>query len=296
MKKLSIILSFLIVFLSCKGNDNKASDGTSEKQEKLLKRYQVKSGIVAYTSTMSGEVMGSVITGSGTENLYFKDWGAVELREEKSKQSTNTNIFGQKNSQTTESHTLYKLDHGDSYQVNFDTKEITKQKDIAMEMMKDLFEDSDVGDVGRGMLENMGGKVIGNEKFLGYDCEIWEIMGAKQWIHKNVMLKLEMEVMGIKTLKEATSVKFNVKIPDKNLALPDYPIVEGENYLDDEEYKESMEEMNANMDKIGKMSFEDWKKMALSDDDDDEMKNMSDEELRKTYDMMQQMIKAKKGN
>lgn len=298
MKKLSIILSFLIVFLSCKGNDNKTSDSTSvksEKQEKLLKRYKVKSGIIAYTSTMSGEVMGSVITGSGTENLYFKDWGAVELREEESKQTTDTNIFGQKSSQTTESHTMYKLDHGDSYQVNFDKKEITQQKDIAMEMMKDLFEDSEVGDVGKGMLENMGGKIIGTEKFLGYECEIWEIMGAKQWIHKNIMLKLEMEVMGIKTLKEATSVKFGVNVPSKYLKLPDFPIVKGENYMDDEEYKEGMGEMKDNMDKISKMSFEEWKEMALSDDDDNEMRGMSEEELRKTYDMMQQMIKSRQG-
>jgi len=290
MKKLSIILSLLILFLSCKGNDNKTSDSTSVKsvkKEKLLKRYKIKSGIVTYTSTIAGEVMGSVISGTGTENLHFKDWGALELREEKSKQTTQTNIFGQKSTQTTESHTMYKLDHGDSYQVNFDTKEITKQKDMAMEMIKNLHEDSNAGDVGRSILENMGGKVIGNEKFLGYDCEIWEIMGAKQWIHKNVMLKLEMEVMGIKTLKQATSVKFNVKIPSKTLALPDYPIVETENILDTEEYKEGMEDMK----KIGKMSFEEWKEMALADDVDNEMTNMSDEELRKTYDMMQQMIK-----
>ena len=65
--------------------------------------------------------------------------------------------------------------------------------------------------------------------------------------------------------------------------------------LNGEEYEESMEDMKANMDKLSKMSFEEWKKLALADKEDEEMQNMSDEELRKTYDMMQQMIKMRKG-
>lgn len=295
MKKLSIILSVLIVFISCKGNEKKAADSTAVKSEKQLKRYDIKSGIVEYTSKISGEMMGTVISGSGTENLYFKDWGAVELREEKSSQTTDTNIFGQKNSETTETHTMHKLDNGDSYMVDFEKKEITLIKDMAMEMTKAFDKNADAGDKGKSILESMGGKKIGDEKILGYDCEIWDLMGAKQWIHKDIMLKLEMEVMGIKTTKEATTVKFNVKVPDKNFKLPDFPIHKEEGFLTNEEYEEDMDEMQDNMDKLSKMSFEEWKKMAFADDVDNEMKNMSEEELRQTYDMMQKMIKARQG-
>ena len=297
MKKLSIILSLFIIIVSCKGNENKdKTDKKSAKKENQLKRYDIKSGMIAYKTTISGEVMGSVITGSGTENLYFKNWGAVELREEQSTQTTNTNIFGQKNSETTESHVMYKLDNGDSYQVDFDKKEIVMQKDLAMELTKTFQKNADAGEAGKSMLESMGGKKIGEEKFLGYDCEIWDLMGAKQWIHKDIMLKLEMNMMGIKTLKEATSVKFKVNVPDKNFKLPDYPIKKEESMLNSEDFEESMEDMNANMDKLSKMSFEEWKKMAMADDTDNEMEGMSEEELRKTYDMMQQMIKARQGN
>lgn len=295
MKKLSIVLSLFIIIVSCKGNENKDKpDKKSAKQENQLKRYNLKSGIIAYKTTISGEVMGSVITGSGTENLYFKDWGAVELREEQSTQTTNTNIFGQKNSETTESHVMNKLDNGKSYHADFDKKLIYLRRDPMMEMMKQT--NTDAGDVGKSMLESMGGKKIGEEKFLGYNCEIWDIMGAKQWMYKDVMLKLEMTIMGITTITEATSAKFNSNVPDKNFKLPDFPIEEEEGMLNNEEYEESMEDMKANMDKFSKMSFEEWKEMAMADDVDNEMKEMSEEELRKTFDMMQQMIKARQGN
>ncbi len=298
MKKFSILVSLLIVFLSCKGNDNKASDSTSvksEKQDNKLKRYEAKSGIIQYKMTINGNVMGSQITGSGTESLYFKDWGNLELVEEKSTTTTKTNIFGQKNTETTQAHTMSKLDNGESYHVDFDKQQIFLRRDMAMDLTK-TYAGGDVNKTGKEMLEGMGGKVVGTEKFLGYNCEIWEIMGAKQWMHKGAVLKLEMTVMGIVTIKEATSAKFNVSVSDSNFKLPDFPIIKEEGYMDNEEYEDEMEDMDAKMKEISKMSFEDWKKMALSDNDDNEMQNMSEEELRSTYDMMQQMIKARKGN
>ncbi len=295
MKKLIIILSLLIVTISCKGNENKDSLDVTDKQENKLKRYEVKSGIVKYTSTISGKVMGSVITGSGTESLYFKDWGAVELVEEKSSQTTNTKFFGKKNTETTNTHTISKLDNGESYHVDFDKKQIFLRRDMAMDMTKAFHPNADAGDVGKNMLESMGGKIIGNEKFLGYDCEIWDVMGAKQWMYKGVVLKLEMTLMGITTVKIATSAKFNISVSDKYFKLPDYPIQKEEGFMNNEEFEDDMGDMDANMDKISKMSFEEWKKMALADKEDEEMQNMSEKELRQTYDMIQKMVKMRKG-
>ena len=139
----------------------------------------------------------------------------------------------------------------------------------------------------------MGGKKIGDEKFLGYTCEIWDVMGAKQWMYKGTVLKLEMTVMGIKTVKEAVSAKFNVSVADKHFKLPDFPIQKEAGYRDNEEFEEDLNEMNAAMDKLEKMSFEEWKKVAIAEDE--EMKQMSDEELRQNYDMIQKMIKMRKG-
>ena len=59
---------------------------------------------------------------------------------------------------------------------------------------------------------------------------------------------------------------------------------------------EGMEDIDANMEMLSKLSFEQWKKMALADESDEEMQNMSEEELRQTYDMIQKMVKMRKGN
>ncbi len=283
MKNLIVICLFM-AFASCNGNS-----------QTKLKRYDVKSGTVKYEITISGKVLGSTISGEGTESLYFKDWGAIELLEEKSNQTTQTNIFGIKNSETTNTHTMAKLDDGESYHVDFDKKQIFLRRDLAMDMTKTYREDGDAGEVGKNMLESVGGKVIGVEKFLGYDCELWDVMGAKQWMYKGVVLKIEMTLLGITTIKEAQTALFNKDIADKYFKLPDFPIQKEEGYMDNEEHEEYEEDMDAKMDVLNKMSFEEWKKMALADKDNNKMQQMSDEELRQTYEMMKKMIKMKQG-
>ena len=283
MKNLIVICLFM-AFASCNGNS-----------QTKLKRYDVKSGTVKYEITISGKVLGSTISGEGTESLYFKDWGAIELLEEKSSQTTQTNIFGIKNSETTNTHTMAKLDDGESYHVDFDKKQIFLRRDLAMDMTKTYREDGDAGEVGKNMLESVGGKVIGVEKFLGYDCELWDVMGAKQWMYKGVVLKIEMTVMGITTIKKAKTAAFNDNIADKYFQLPDFPIQKEEGFLDNDEYEEEEENMDKKIEMLSNMSFEEWKKMALADKDNAKMQNMSDAELRKTYDMLQKILKMKKG-
>ena len=55
-----------------------------------------------------------------------------------------------------------------------------------------------------------------------------------------------------------------------------------------------MEDMEVSMDKMSKMSFKEWKKLVQ--ENDPEMEQMSNEELKQTYDMMQQMVKLRNGN
>lgn len=281
MKKISILLSLAIALVSCSGNS-----------QNQVKRYQVKSGIVEYTTTISGKVLGGKIAGSGTENLFFKNWGALELKEEESKQTTTMKFFGKKKVENTSTHVINKLDNGESYLADFDKKIIYANRDLAMDMMRKT--NTDAGEAGKSMLESMGGKKVGNENILGHNCEIWDVMGAKQWIYKGVMLKIEVTVLGIKTITEATSAKFDVNVPDANFKLPDFPIQKIEGFMDNDEFDGEMEEMDANMDKIQNLSFKEWKKMATKNDP--EMQAMSNEELRQTYDMIQKIIKIKKGN
>ena len=50
-------------------------------------RYEVKSGMVEYEIIGEGDVAGSSATLSGTSKLYFKDFGNVELTDEKIQQT-----------------------------------------------------------------------------------------------------------------------------------------------------------------------------------------------------------------
>jgi len=281
MKKISILLSLFVLLISCNGNS-----------QNTLKRYNVKSGIIKYTTTISGKVIGSKITGSGTESLYFKNWGAMELKEQESKQTTTMKFFGKEKVETSSSHTMSKLDNRESYVADFKTKTITANRDLGMDMMKQS--NKDAGEAGMNMLEAMGGKKVGDGSVLGYSCEIWDVMGAKNWIYKGVMLKMEVSMLGIKTVTEATNAKFDVSVANSNFQLPDFPIQKTEGFMSNEEFEGELDGMDESMDKIQNLSFEEWKEMATKNDA--EMKEMSDKELRQTYDMIQKMMKMRKGN
>ncbi len=290
MKKLGIILTLFIITVSCKGNENKATDSlaaSSDKQEVKLKRYEVKSAIVTYKTTITGKVMGSTITGSGAENLYFKNWGNVELKEEQSTQTTHTNIFGINKTKIDKTHVINKLDNGKSYTVDFKRKKIMLRRDGAMEMTK-MFADGDVSKTAKQMLEGMGGKIVGQESILGYKCDIWDVMGTKQWLYKGLPLKIEATIMGITTTSIATSAKFNVSVPDKYFELPNFQIEEMEGYQNDEDYSIDQKEMKPRAQKMKNMSYAEFKEMTLKNDS--EAAEMSEEEWQQNYKMFKIMI------
>lgn len=291
MKKLSIIVVLFIITVSCKGNENKTADSlavNSNKQETKLKRYEVKSAMVAYKTTISGKLLGSTVKGSGTESLYFKDWGDVELKEVQSNKTTHSKFFGKEKTETTSAHTMNKLDNGKSYSVDFKRKKIMLRRDGAMEMNK-MFADGDVNKTGKQMLEGMGGKIVGQESILGYNCDIWDVMGAKQWIYKGLPLKLEMTIMGITTTTLATSATFNKPVADKYFKLPDFPIKEMQGYRNDKEYAKDKAEMRQNAQKMKNISYEEFKAMTIKDDP--EAAEMSEEEWQQNYQMFKMMVK-----
>ncbi len=289
MKKSSLLILLCATLVSCNGNS-----------QKELKRYQIKSGIVNYESTITGKVLGSTMSGSGTEIIYFKDWGAIELKDEKSTQNTQTKIFGQKKEETKETHIVNKLDNGEWFTVDFENKEIIAKRSLPIDMIVAFHPNADAGDAGKDMIKGLNGKIIGEEDYLGYKCEIWEAMGVKQWVYKHFTLKIESTVMGITTSKKATSIQFDINVLDKHFKLPDFPIKKTENFFsnegfEDEDMDMELERIDEDMDKLSKLSFEEWKKMALNDKEDEEMQNMSEEELREMYDMVQKMVKMRKG-
>jgi hypothetical protein len=297
MKKIQILVLALFgffIFSNCNGEkdseqtaNDKQSIATKVSKKNTIKRYMVSSGIVKYKTKISGKMMGSTVDGNGIEELYFKDWGALELKKTDNKQVTHINIFGQKKTEVEETHTIDKLDNGKSYSVDTKNKIIYVKRDPAIEMIKN-FGDGDIADAGIKMLESMGGKKIGKEKILGYDCDVWQIPGGKQWIYKGIPLKLEMNMMGITTTTVATEAKFNINVPDKYFSLPDYPVQQIEDFQSDEEYEAEQKEMKKNAEQIKKMSFEEYKNM-VKQTDPETFKNTSEEELKMGYQMMKKM-------
>jgi hypothetical protein len=196
MKKL-LILTLSFVFFSAQGLYAES------------KRYEVESGIVTYTISGAGNIMGIKNEASGHKTLYFEDYGNVEVQET---EETSTTM-----GQTKKRHELVKIQNGMVYSVDFERKVITEQ-DISK-----LMNGKDMSKMGKEMLEEMGGKKVGTGKVLGLPCEIWEIVGTKIWLHKGVTLKIESNIMGMIHKEEATEVKFGVSIPSEKLKLPDYP-------------------------------------------------------------------------
>lgn len=288
MKKIAMILSATLLFISCGKSE------TEKVVDSKYKRYDVESGIVKYKTTIKGKVMGSVISGEGESSLFFKNWGALELKEEESTQTTEINLFGNKKKEVDKNHSITKMENGMVYTVDFKNEKINKMENIGMEMMKSV----DINEAGKQMLETMGGKEIGKEKFKGYECEVWDLNGAKQYFYKGIPLRSEINMLGIITITEATSVKFDTNVSDSKFKLPDYEIVDMESMMggesineimDSDEYQDDIKEAKKNMERMSKMSFKEWKKMVQ--ENDPEMAKMSDKELKQTYDMMKGMSK-----
>ncbi len=175
-----------------------------------MKRYEIKSAQIEYVISGSGNMMGIPTEIDGSSSLIFKDYGNTEITHEKFSQV----VMGQK--ETTED--ITKIDSGIVYSVNLEDKVIYKQE-IPLDS-----DDPALSLKGKKSLEALGGKRLGSEKILDYDCEIWELSGVKMWMYKAVPLKTETNVMGILQTQIAKKVQFNGTISDDMFKLPNYPI------------------------------------------------------------------------
>ena len=200
MKRLGVLL-LLMGFVTLLSADTK-------------KRYDVESGIIKYKITGGGNVMGVSMEVSGDATSAFRNWGSEELYEEQ----TSSVTMGQK----TQEHQMSKLVDGKAYIVDFANKIIL---DYSGQVLTNS-EYSDMMQQGKDMLIAMGGKKVGEEEFMGYDCEIWELAPAKIWVHKGVMLKSEASMMGIKYTTAAVEVDLDASVSDDQLQMPDFPIKE----------------------------------------------------------------------
>ena len=173
-------------------------------------RYDVKSAIVEYQIAGSGEVMGEKASLSGTSKLYFKNFGDLELSEEKIVQSSNAD--------EEEEHNITKIVGTKMYNVDFNEKVIYQQEMVQDEENPLLnLKNSDT-------LTSMGAKKVGSEAILGYKCDIWQLGEDKIWIYNSVPLKFVSKSLGLVQIQEAKLAVFNVDIKDDKFKLPPFPV------------------------------------------------------------------------
>lgn len=217
----NLVINVIILFVGCAISSNIYA-------QKSVKRYSIKSGKIIYTTKISSKVLGCKSEGKGSETIHFKNWGRWEVIEEKSTQKMNINVFGVKKTEIENIHTKDILQDNISYSVDYINKEITKHKDPILTSLSENGKNKSAEELGKEILESMGGKIIGKENIQGYECEVWEMPIGKQWIYKGIVLKIESKKMGVIMIKEAIKVEFNCSVSDKVFVLPNFPTINEE--------------------------------------------------------------------
>lgn len=171
-------------------------------------RYDMKSGIVEYEIVGdNGKVNGSI---NGTSKLVFKDFGAIELVDEKTTQI----IAGEQETERTVS----KIVKDTLYTADFDDEIIYSQKLV-------LDEDSSIQNIkNRESFTQMGAKYLGTETILGYKCDIWQLGEDKIWVYNSVPLKQISKSLGVVQMQIAKTATFNIDIKDDKFKLPNFPV------------------------------------------------------------------------
>jgi hypothetical protein len=206
----SLMIAFAIIFSS-----------TSYSLD--IKKYQIKSAIVEY------KISGAQ---TGKETLYFDNYGFLEARYTESSMT----MMGF----TVETNTITISDKDWIYNIDMKEKKGTKMSNEMLKAMLDGLTQKDYEEFGRKMMQEMGGKKIGEETYMGKTCEVWTIesMNTKMWVYKLIPLKIEMTMFGTVTYE---TVKFeeNVSIPkDKFIPPKDIPVEE----VQMPEFEDDMEE------------------------------------------------------
>ena len=186
-----------------------------------MKKYDVKSGKITYELKGNGNVMGMVqVKSTGKKRVIFDNYGVKNL-EEKVEVKKETTMGKTKTDKT---HTLMYMNDAIIYKVDFEKKIVNRMKNRGAALAGLFGGGANLKESGEAMMIKMGGKKIGTDKVLGYACVVWDLMGSKQCMYKGIPLKVEIDVMGMKTTEVATKAEFDIALSKDDFKLPDYPV------------------------------------------------------------------------
>ena len=191
-------------------------------QAEEMKKYEVKSAKIEYEIKGSGDILGGMVKSKtlGKKRLVFDNYGLKELTEEN--KVTKNRTMGK--TEIDKIHMLNYTNYAIVYSVNFEQKEIMRQKNSGM-MMANMLGGENISKKGEELLKEMGGKKIGRDKVAGHTCEVWDLSGIKQCLYRGIPLRVESNIMGLKSLEIATKAEFDIKLTKEDFKLPDYPIL-----------------------------------------------------------------------
>lgn len=186
-----------------KDNDDLQSEvlETDAEEGGITGKYQIKSGIVTYTSNVMGMDQTTVTT--------FDDFGNKEVTD------TYTEAMGVK----LHSRTIVK--DGYSYNLNMDEKTGTKVK------IYGTGQAIVYGNLTKEMEQKMNLQKLGSETLLGKECEIYGFdykemsTSGKAWVWKGVALKSEVKAMGMDVALIGKSFDDNPIIDQSIFEVPD---------------------------------------------------------------------------
>ena len=182
------------------------------------KRYGIRSGKIDYKISGSGNIMGVETKTVGIKRVLFDAYGAREISEVNRIQKTTMDgkITADK------SHQITYINGAIIYHIDMEKERIVRMQNPAL--MLSAIESRTPRQFAEETMKKMGGKKIGTEMVLGYRCDVWSIMGARQYLYKGIALKIESDTMGMKSTEIATKVKFDIQLTDKNFKLPKFPV------------------------------------------------------------------------
>ncbi len=204
-----ILGAIAAILLSCGQKSGKnASNPDATAKEMAQEMADTKSYQVDYKITMDMQGMKST--------TISKQWIDVKSNKMVIETESETDMMGQKNKENS----LTIIKDGDTYIINLANKAGIKMN--AEENEEDPMDNikPDDNETFRQMIEKEGGKIIGNEDFLGKNCIVIEMVSEgttmKMWYYKGIPLKMASSVY----VMEATKFEEGVSIPNSKFDIP----------------------------------------------------------------------------
>ena len=207
MKNLFLILISALAIVACKKSDSKLTADSTVK-EVAKEMANMNSYIIEYKQEMNVKGMKS----SSVMTQYID----IENNKFAMETETSSDIMGTK----TNEKSLTINDKEYTYIINHNQKTGMKMKsDEAEENPMDLIK-SQEDQTFKQMIEKEGGKIVGNETFLGKNCIVVEMnkdgQNMKMWYYKGIPLKMTNPVFTL----EATKFEENASIPSSKFEVP----------------------------------------------------------------------------